>query len=68
MKSCICDSMDGPSWYFAKRNKSDRKRQILYSFTHMWNVRDKKRKTKQKQTHSDGGGVTGRMTEKGEGD
>ena len=36
----------------------------------MWNVKKQKKKniTKQKQTHSDRGEVTGRMTERGEGD
>ena len=28
--------MDGPWGYYAKWNKSDGKRQILYDFTHMW--------------------------------
>ena len=36
----ICDNMDGPRGY-AKWNKSDRKRQILYDFTYMWNLKNK---------------------------
>ena len=33
--------MDGPREYYPKRNKSDRKRQILYNFTYMWNLKTK---------------------------
>ena len=32
----ICDNMDGPWEHYAKWNKSDRERQILYAITHMW--------------------------------
>ena len=32
----INNKMDGPWGYYAKWNKSDGKRQILYDFTHMW--------------------------------
>ena len=41
--------MDGPLGYYAKQNKSDRERQILYEFTHMWNLKkNKDEQTKQK--------------------
>ena len=35
----ICDYMVGASGYYAKWNKSDRERQILYDFTCMWTLR-----------------------------
>ena len=41
MKSYHLDSTDGPRRYYAKCNKSDRKRQIPYDFTHMWNLKIK---------------------------
>ena len=31
----ICDNMDGPKGYYAKWNKSDWERQILYDFIYM---------------------------------
>ena len=34
--------MNGPWGYYAKWNKSDRERQILYDFTYMWNLKNKK--------------------------
>ena len=37
----ICSSMDGPTGYYAQRNKSVRERQILYDFTYMWNLNNK---------------------------
>ena len=40
--------MDGPRGYYAKKNKSDRERQIPYDLTHMLNL---KNKTKQKKTY-----------------
>ena len=47
--------MDGPWGYHAKWYKSDGQRQILYDFTHMWNIKNKQKtkineQTKQKQT------------------
>ena len=36
----ICSNMDGPKGYYAKWNKSDRERQILYDFTYMWNLKN----------------------------
>ena len=36
-----CNNMDGPGGYYAKLNKSDRERQILYDFTYMWNLNKK---------------------------
>ena len=40
----ICNNMDGPGGYYAKWNKSDRERQILYVITHMWNLKNKTNK------------------------
>ena len=37
----ICDNMDGPKGYYAKWNQSDRKRQMLYDFNYIWNVKNK---------------------------
>ena len=34
----ICSSMDGLGGHYAKWNKSDRERQILYDITYMWNL------------------------------
>ena len=36
----IYDNMDGPRGYYAKGNKLDRERQILYDFTYMWNLKN----------------------------
>ena len=36
-----CNNMDGPGGYYAKLNKADRERQILYIFTYMWNLKIK---------------------------
>ena len=32
------DIMDGPGEHYAKWNKPVRERQMLYDFTHMWNL------------------------------
>ena len=37
----ICSNMDGPGVYYAKWNKSDRERQILYIVTYIWNLKSK---------------------------
>ena len=37
--------MGGPGGHYAKWNKSDRERQLLYGLTYMWNL--KQNKTKQ---------------------
>ena len=34
----ICNSMDGSRGYYAKWNKSDKERKILYDFIYMWNI------------------------------
>ena len=31
----MCDSMHGPTRYYAKQNKPDRERQVQYYFTYM---------------------------------
>ena len=38
-KSEICNNMVGLGGYYAKWNKSDRKGQILYDPTYMWNLK-----------------------------
>ena len=37
----ICDNIDGPWWHYAKWNKVEREREILYDFTHLWNLKNK---------------------------
>ena len=37
----ICNNMDGPRKYYAKWNKSDKERQILYNFTNIQNLKNK---------------------------
>ena len=37
--------MDGPRDYHTKWSKSDRKRQISYDITYMWNLKKKKKDT-----------------------
>ena len=44
--------MDGPRGYYAMWNKLNGERQILYDFTHMWNLKNKT-KNKKKQTETD---------------
>ena len=39
MKIVICD-MNGPWGHYAKWNKSDRERQILYDITYMWKLKN----------------------------
>ena len=36
----ICSNMDGTGRYYSKGNKSVRERQIPYTFTHMWILRN----------------------------
>ena len=38
--SIICSNMDGLGGHYAKWNKSDRERQILYDVTHMWGLKN----------------------------
>ena len=35
----ICNNMDGFGGYYAKWNKSDRERKILYDIAYMWNLK-----------------------------
>ena len=35
----ICSNIDGLGGHYAKSNKSDRERQILYVLTYMWNLK-----------------------------
>ena len=52
MKSCHFWQMDGSWGYYAKWNKSDRERQILYDSTYMWNLKTKMHEQiKQNKTH-----------------
>ena len=39
----VCSNADEPGGHYAKWNKSDRERQILYDLTYMWILRRKKR-------------------------
>ena len=36
----ICSNMNGLGGQYAKWNKSDRERQILYDITYMWNLKN----------------------------
>ena len=50
----ICSNTEELGRHYAKRNKSDRERPILYDVTYMWNLKQYNRlvnKTKKKQTH-----------------
>ena len=50
----ICNNVNGLGGYYAKWNKSDRERQILFDITNMWNLKNKTTLvniTKKKQTH-----------------
>ena len=49
----ISSNMDGLGGYYAKWNKSDRERQILYDITYMWNLKIKQMNISmtRKQTH-----------------
>ena len=50
----ICSNMDGVGWHYAKWNKSDRERQILYAIIFMWNLKNNNKLaniTKKKQIH-----------------
>ena len=50
----ICSNdVDGARGYYAKWNKSIRERQIPYDFTHMWNLRMKKKWAKGKKRRSE---------------
>ena len=35
----ICSNINGLGGHYAKWNKSDRERQILYDITYMWNLK-----------------------------
>ena len=47
-KFAICSNIDGPGGHYAKWNKSDRERQILYDVIYMYSKLVNKTK---KQTH-----------------
>ena len=36
----ICNNMDGLGGYYAKWNKSDKERQILYDIAYMWTLKN----------------------------
>ena len=60
----ICNNMDGPWKYYAKRHKSDGKIEIPYDFTDMRNLKNnnekkKTNKIKQKQKHRWRGKISG---------
>ena len=46
----ISDNRNGPRQYFAKWNKSDKQRQILYDFTCMWKLKKQNRWTNETET------------------
>ena len=39
--NAICSNMNGPRGYYAKWNKSDKERKVLYGFTYMWDLKNK---------------------------
>ena len=43
--------MVGPLGSYAKRNRSNRERQIPYDFTHMWNIKKNVSTNETKQKH-----------------
>ena len=45
----ICNNMDGTREYNVKQDKSNRERHIPYVFTHMWNLRNKTNKQREKE-------------------
>ena len=47
----ICNNMDGPWKYYAKRRKSDGKIEIPYEFTDMWNLKNNNEKKKQPKSN-----------------
>ena len=48
MKYSICKDTGRARGYNAKRNKSAREKRIPYGFTHMWNLRNKTNKQREK--------------------
>ena len=48
----IFDNMNKSREYYAKWNKSDGERQILYYLTYMWNLRNRANTPKWNQTHN----------------
>ena len=67
----ICDNMDGPWGHYAKWNKSDKERQILYELTYIWNLKKKNHQTHRYREQTDGcqrwgGGRGGEMGEGGQ--
>ena len=47
----IFNNIDGPREHYAKWNKSDRERQILYDFTYRWTLRNKTKEQTFKWSH-----------------
>ena len=45
-KSYHLQNMDGPRMHYAKWNKVDRERQILYDLTYIWNLYNKRKVSK----------------------
>lgn len=52
----ICDSMNRPSGRYAKGNKADKERQILYDLAIKWNLKQTMTTTKNKLTDTQFGG------------
>lgn len=38
--SATCNNMDGPGRHYAKRNESDRERQLSDDLSYMWNAKN----------------------------
>ena len=47
----ICNNMNGRWGHYAKWDKSDRERQILYDLTYMWNLKKQTNKQTKTLTH-----------------
>ena len=55
------DNMDGPWGHYAKWNKSDRKRQIPYDLTYMWNLKQQQQQSQAYRYREQMGGCQGRV-------
>ena len=51
-KFAICNNKAGLGGHYAKWNKSDRERQILYDITYMWNLKNKTSEYNKKEADS----------------
>ena len=51
MWSCHLQQIDGAGEYHAEWNKSVRERKMPYDFTHMWNLRNKTKGQRKRETN-----------------